>query len=195
MTKKLDRKIKVYNRTGGSLAYNIEALRTIRHWPKPGDYLNIGIDELIELKTVPGGMYILEHCVKIDDDEALKAIFDDRDVEPEYKYGVEEVDYLLYEGTLEQLLDALDYAPEGVLDLIKTRSKNKLPNTTAKVSAINEKFGFDLNKVVELAKSVAQDDEEKEEVVSARRATPVQTEKDKGRRTTPPVYKVVEKKD
>ena len=169
----LTKKIKVYNRTSGGLGYTIDALRITRSWDKQGDYLNIGIDELLELKTVPGGMELLEKFMLIEDEEALKLIFDDRELEPEYKYGVAEVDFLLYESTLEQFLDALDYAPQGVLDLILAGAKNKLPNTTAKISAMNDKYKININKMYELNQDTEVAEEGEAANTSKRRSAPI----------------------
>ena len=41
-------------------------------------------------------------------------------VEPEYFYTEKEVKELLTNGSLEQLEDTLNFAPEGVIELIKT---------------------------------------------------------------------------
>lgn len=191
MTNK-NRRIKVVNRSKGSLAYYIDTLRITRHWTSPGDYLNISISELLELKTAPGGMAILEDCLLIEDQEALKVLFPDIELEPEYNYGIEEVETLLYEADIEQLLDALDFAPKGVLDLIRLKSTEELPNTTAKIEAINERFKIDLNKMHEIhqEKGVTQ---EKEEPKRRRRTKPV-TEKAE-ENTSLPKYNIVEKEE
>ena len=188
-----DKRVKVINRTGGGLAYSIDALRVSRYWPKPGHHLNISIAELSELRTVPGGTKMLEECLLIEDLEALKILFPDSELEPEYNYGVEEVEFLLQEASLEQLLDALDYAPHGVLDLIKSQSVKKLPNETSKISAINEKFNIDINKMHELhlEKSIP---EEKPEPKRRRRTAPIVEPKEQ-KETSLPKYNVVKKED
>ena len=185
-----DRRVKVVNRTGGSLAYKIDTLRVTRHWPRPGDYLNISISELSELKTVPGGNYILKECLIIEDKEALNILFPDTELEPEYNYGLKEVEALLYEADLAQLLDALDFAPKGVLELIKTKATEKLPNETAKIEAINKKFKIDLNKVNELH----QEKEIKEQApkqTRRRRTAPIIETKELKQESSLPKYKVV----
>lgn len=195
----LDRKVKVINRTNGMLGYSIPELRIKRFWEKPGDYLNISIQEMLELKTVSGGLELLENFVVIEDEEAIKIVFDDREMEPEYRYGLKEVDFLLYEATLEQFLDALDYAPQGVLDLIKSKAKIKLPNTTAKISAINDKFNIDMNKIHELGKPDAGEEQAEETKVQEpkRRAAPViETKKAPAKEEIKaPKYKIVEKEE
>lgn len=185
-----EKRVKVVNRTSGSLAYKIDTLRVTRHWRKPGDYLNISIAELLELKTVRGGQSLLENYVIIEDKEALSVLFPDQELEPEYNYGLKEIEALLYEADTEQLLDALDFAPKGVLDLIKAKSAEKLPNTTAKIEAINKKFNIDLNKVNELyqEKEIL---EEKPEPIRRRRTTPIIETGEPKQESSLPKYKVV----
>jgi hypothetical protein len=50
---------------------------------------------------------------------------------------------LLVNGSLDRFLDALDYAPEGVIDLIKTMAVNLPLGDVAKLNAIKAKTGFD----------------------------------------------------
>ena len=185
-----EKRVKVVNRTSGSLAYKIDTLRVTRHWRKPGDYLNISIAELLELKTVRGGQSLLENYVIIEDKEALSVLFPDQELEPEYNYGLKEIEFLLYEADTEQLLDALDFAPKGVLDLIKAKSAEKLPNTTAKIEAINKKFKIDLNKVNELyqEKEIL---EEKPEPTRRRRTAPIVETEEQKQESSLPKYKVV----
>lgn len=190
MTINKNKRIQVINRSGGALGYHIPTLGVYRRWTKPGDHLNISIHELLELKTVPGGLTILRNHLLIEDEQALKILFLDETMEPEYKYGLKEVDFLLYEGTLEHLLDALDFAPTGVLDLIKNKSVNKIPNTTAKVDAINKKFSIDLNKMHELHlnKDTAV---EAPEPTRRRRTAPIVETKESKQESSLPKYKVV----
>lgn len=185
-----EKRVKVVNRASGSLAYKIDTLRVTRHWRKPGDYLNISIAELLELKTVRGGQSLLENYVIIEDKEALSVLFPDQELEPEYNYGLKEIEALLYEADTEQLLDALDFAPKGVLDLIKVKSAEKLPNTTAKIEAINKKFKIDLNKINELyqEKEIL---EEKPEPTRRRRTAPIIETEEPKQESSLPKYKVV----
>lgn len=185
-----DRRVKVVNRTGGSLAYKIDTLRVTRHWPRPEDYLNISISELSELKTVPGGNYILKECLIIEDKEALNVLFPDIELEPEYNYGLKEVEALLYEADLAQLLDALDFAPKGVLELIKTKAAERLPNETAKIEAINKKFKIDLNKVNELHQEKEIKEQAPKQTRRRRTAPIIETEEPK-QESSLPKYKVV----
>lgn len=180
----LTRKVAVKSRSRGKVVYKIDALRISRTWNRPGDIINIPIDELIELKTVRGGKVLLDKYLIIEDEEA-KALLYDYELPPEYDYGEVEVDYLLHKGTNEQLMDALDYAPEGVLFMIKSMAIKNKPDTTAKVEAINKKFNIDLMSII---KNAEIDESVEEEVITPRRSEPVKI-------VTPSKYKVVEPKD
>jgi hypothetical protein len=55
---------------------------------------------------------------------------------------------LIQTGTMDEWLDALDFAPEGVIDLIKTLS-TELPLTdTQKMQAFKEKKKIDLASMI-----------------------------------------------
>jgi len=180
-----DRKIPVINRTKGRLGYKIDTLRVSRHWLNTGDVLYISINELIELTTVPGGLKLLEKYLLIEDEEAITLIYG-RELEPEYKYSEKEIEFLLYEGTDAQLLDCLDYAPQGVLKIIRAKATNKLPNTTVKVMAINQKLAINLSSMnINNQEEVAP---EVEVETNARRSEPVKLP------TAPSKYKVVQPK-
>ena len=194
MTVDKNKRVQVINRSGGALGYHVPTLGVYRRWAKPGDHLNISIHELLELKTVPGGLTILRNHLLIEDEQVLKILFLDETMEPEYKDGLKEVDFLLYEGKVEHLLDALDFAPTGVLDLIKDKSVSKIPNTTAKVDAINKKFNIDLNKMHELHLNKDMAVEEPEPTRRRRTAPIVETEELK-KETSLPKYNILKKED
>ena len=167
----LTTKVEVKNRGLGSTAYKIDSLRVSRYWSKEGDIINIPINELIELTTIPGGKALMDNFLLIEDKDALETIYGTKEMIPEYNYSQEEIDYLLYKGTNEQLLDALDYAPLGVLDLIKSTAIKNIPDTTAKVEAINNKFGITLSTIAKNYQ--VEDGVAEEEITSERRSAPV----------------------
>lgn len=180
------RKVPVKNRSSSRVGYKIESLRVYRSWRKTGDIVFIPIDELIELKVVvPGGKKLLENYLLIEDEEALSLIFDN--IEPEYRYSEKEIEFLLYEGSNEQFLDCLDYAPNGVLELIRSMAIKKQPNTTIKVDAINKKFQINLNRLIENSKDILE--LENTVVENKRRAAPVVVESS----SNTSKYKVVNK--
>lgn len=169
----MEKKVAVRNRTEGIVSYAIPSLRILRTWNKVGDILYIPKEELIEALTIPGGRYTIEHLLVIEDTEVRLEVLG-REMEPEYFYSEKEIDSLLHGGSIEQFLDCLDYAPDGVLSLIKEKSIRKLPDSTAKIEAINRKFKISLN-VLHNNYSAQDDEGVKTEEISgrARRAQPI----------------------
>ena len=66
--------IPVRNRNNGSTGYSIPDRNITRLWNVPGETKNIPFAELQSLQYVPGGEYILENLLVIEDDEALNAL-------------------------------------------------------------------------------------------------------------------------
>ena len=93
-----------------------------------GETKQISIDEFKEFSQIDGGEYMLRNYLIVDDISAFD--FLNIDPEPEYYYTEKEIKVLLEQGTLDQLEDALNFAPQGVIDLIKDISiKIELPDT------------------------------------------------------------------
>ena len=66
-------------------------------------------------------------------------------------------------GSLDEFLDCLDFAPEGVRELIKVLAVELPLNDVAKRKAIFEKLGFNVDKAIEIEQESADADEEKPE--------------------------------
>lgn len=182
--------LKVTNRNNGSTGYTVADLGIHRHF-SPNESKDITMDELRKLSYVPGGRYIIENCLIIHNEEAVREIL--TDVEPEYFYTEAEIKQLLQQGSLDQLLDCLDYAPEGVISLVKNMAVDMKLNDVSKRDAIKNKTGFDVSKAIEIKIESEKTDEVVE--TSSRRAAPIvtKTENEEGaaRRTTAPRYNVV----
>lgn len=182
--------LKVTNRNNGSTGYTVADLGIHRHF-SPNESKDITMDELRKLSYVPGGRYIIENCLIIHNEEAVREIL--TDVEPEYFYTEAEIKQLLQYGSLDQLLDCLDYAPEGVISLVKNMAVDMKLNDISKRDAIKDKTGFDVSKAIEIKIESEKTDEVVE--TSSRRAAPIvtKTENEEGaaRRTTAPRYNVV----
>ena len=107
-------KIEVINRTGGTVAYTIDELHLKRRFLQ-NESKQIEMGELRKLSWTPGGKVLLEQCLVIKNDNAIKELLGS--VEPEYNYTEAEVKNLLINGSLDELKDAIDFAPAGVIDL------------------------------------------------------------------------------
>ena len=181
--------VEVRNRDSGYVGYSIRDLGIWRNFA-PGEVKRIPLEELESLQYAPGGEYTLKHLLMINDKDALSVL--NITTEPEYFYTEKEVKELLTTGTLDQLKDCLDFAPEGVIDLIKKIAVDiKLPDTL-KREAIEKKTGFSINNAIMVNQVMDAEDEVKEEPKATRRATPIATGEEKtARRTTLPKYNVV----
>lgn len=196
-----DTLIKVTNRDNGYVGYTIPDLGNLHRNFAPGETKTIAFDELQKLSWVPGGERILKDYLIIDNDEAVRMLV--ADVEPEYFYTKEDVEKLLGpQGTLAQLQDCLDFAPTGVIELVKDVAVKTKLNDMSKREAIFQKTGFNVTNAIAI--NIETDGEEVEKTNSSRRAAPINQKIEEpqqeettpqGRRTTPPQkYKVITKK-
>lgn len=106
--------------------------------------------------------------------------------EPEYFFTDKNIIYLIQNGSQDEWLDALDFAPQGVIDLIKDYCI-RLPITDFnKMEAFKNKFGIDLDKIIRNMRDVARD-EATSDAVEAPKVRRVQIEEapNSARRTTP----------
>jgi len=102
---------------------------------------------------------IQESLVILDNPEAINAILGK--VEPEYFYSKDDIIKLMKTGTLDEFLDCLDFAPEGVKDLIKTLSVELPLNDVDKREAIFNKLGFNVDNAIRIKKESMEETEEK----------------------------------
>ena len=75
-------------------------------------------------------------------------------VEPEYDYTPTDIKNLLLNGSLDELLDCLDFAPEGVIEIVKDLAVELPLNDVAKREAILNKTGFNVTNAIEIKKEV-----------------------------------------
>lgn len=181
---------RVKNRGSNLVVYKIPE-DGIRREFKPGQTLPISSEELEKLTYQPGGSIILSQFLQILDLEAIEKV--NIKVEPEYHMSEQDVISLIQTGSLDAFLDALDYAPIGVIDLIKKLSVEIPMVDIQKRKALKNKTGFD----VEAALKHNEEDKEDEQTTILKQTGErrVQVEGTTGRRTTPPKYNIVKKSD
>jgi hypothetical protein len=137
--------IKVTNRDSGRVGYQIAELQVNRQFASR-ETKEITFDELEKLSFEPGGDVLLKEYLIIKDKEALDAL--GIEVEPEYFYTTEDVKRILEKGTLNEFLDLLDFAPDGVLDEVKNLAVSLPLNDMNKIKAIFDKLNFDVMAVI-----------------------------------------------
>lgn len=154
-----DTLIKVRNRDNGIVGYTIPELGNLHRDFARGETKEITMNELRKLAWVSGGKELLKDYLVIENEEAVVELLGK--VEPEYNYTEEDVKNLLLNGSLDAFLDCLDYAPEGVISLIKKLAVDLELNDVAKRNAILEKTGFNVTSAIMINNETKEDDSDK----------------------------------
>ena len=178
----------VKNRSAGVATYKIPELG-IRRSFQPGEIKKISAEELEKLTYRPGGMALLSNFLQIMDAEAIAKV--GLHPQPEYHMSEQDIVKLMKTGSIDEFLDCLDFAPPGVIDLIKKLSVSLPLSDFQKVNALKAKTGFDcaaaLRHVMEEKEDEGQDTILK---TSGERRVKKEEEVPAGRRTAPK-YNVV----
>ena len=179
----------VKNRSGSHVVYTIPEIGVRRSFA-PGEVKKITFEELEKLTYQPGGMEILSRFLQIQDTQVINS-FGMR-VEPEYHMNEQQVANLILNGSLDSFLDALDFAPDGVIDLIK-RMCISIPVTDYnKMKALKEKTGLDVEAALKNIRAEKEDEATIDDSTPQRRVKPADVPE--GRRTAPK-YNVVSKEE
>lgn len=185
--------VKVTNRDNSYVGYLIPEMGNLRRKFAPQETKELTMEEIRKLSWTDGGRILIKNHLILHNEEAIAEILSA--VEPEYFYSEKEVEHLLRYGSAEQLMDALDFAPEGVISLIKDKAVEIKLNDVYKREIIAQKTKFDVSKAIEYNEV-----SEKVEEVKERRSAPMNMDEPapaenpaaQVRRTTP-VYKVITK--
>lgn len=179
----------VKNRGASLVVYKIPE-DGIRREFKPGQTLQISSEELEKLTYQPGGVTILSQFLQIQDPVAIQQLH--VKTEPEYYMSERDVYNLIVKDSLDAFLDALDFAPIGVVDLIKKMSIDIPMTDIKKRKALKEKTGFDVEAALKHNEEDKEDDNKTilKQSSGERRVQPEAAAT--GRRTTPK-YNVVTK--
>ena len=146
----------VKNRSSGRVVYQIPDMGITRHFA-PGEVQKISYGELIRLTYQPGGKSLIANFLQIQTEEAIQQL--EVPVQPEYYMSEIQIQDLIKVGSYEAFLDCLDYAPAGVIDLLKEYAISIPLSDFQKREAMKEKLGFDVDKI--LANKKAEEEEAK----------------------------------
>lgn len=178
----------VKNRSAGVVVYRIPD-ENIRRYFQSGETKKIPAAELEKLMFQNGGRELVADYLQITDAEVIQDL--NIRTEPEYFMNEMQVRDLLLNGSLDAFLDALDFAPAGVIDLIKKYAVELPLNDVAKRDAIKKATGFDVSAALQHMQEEQEPDAVPTEAPK-RRVQPT-SETTPGRRTTTTNYKVVKK--
>lgn len=180
--------VTVTNRNNGTTGYTLQ--NGVRRQFQIGQSRKVDIEELRELAAIPGGEYILQNYLIINDKTALDYL--NIAPEPEYFYTEKEIKELLLNGTLDQFEDCLNFAPQGVIDLVKSMAIDlKLPDVR-KRELIFEKTGFNVTNALNVnAVLDAESEKPVDKPKAERKAQPITAVTEPTRKAAPPKYNVV----
>lgn len=179
----------VKNRSSSILVYSIPDDGVRREF-MPGEVKRISFGELEKLTYQSGGQALINNYFLIKDPEAIK----DLNVKPEPEYYLTEAQIvdLIQTGSLDAFLDCLDFAPSGVIELIKDLSIKIPLSDYSKRKALKDKIGFDVDAAlrhIEEEKAEERSNSDGKAEVKERRVK-IETPETSGRRVTPN-YKIV----
>lgn len=141
--------VKVKNRTSGTVVYKIGATG-VRRELYPGMEMNVPKKEIEDLSYTSGGMDLIRNHLYVSDAEVLDELNVAR--EPEYYLDGKGVANLILNGSLDEFKDALDFAPEGVIDMIKELATTLPMTDSNKMEALLQKTGYDVAKAIQINK-------------------------------------------
>lgn len=148
----------VKNRSTSRVVYQIPSVNIRREFA-PGEEQKISYKELVKFMYEPGARALMENFLQIKTEAALQEF--NINAQPEYFLNEQQIKDLLLTGSLDAFLDCLDFAPIGVIDLIKTYAVALPLSDYNKRQALKEKIGFDVDAALQHKQ------EEKEEEVAA----------------------------
>ena len=181
----------VKNRSASKVFYKIPEIGVRREF-MPGEVKKISYDELEKLSFQAGGRELMADFLQIQSSEMLNEL--NMRVEPEYNMSEEQIIELIRTGSLDAFLDCLDFAPIGVIDLLKRFAVSVPLSDYDKRQALKEKTGFDVDTALKnLAAEKAEAEEKAEKAAQGRRVQVEEPKPAAGRRTAGTNYKVVSK--
>lgn len=162
--------IKVVNRGTGPVGYHVPEMGVRRQF-QPREEKSIAFEELERLSYLPGGSKLMEKYLVIRDLEALKIL--QPNTEPEYFYDIKDIHRILTTASYEEFLDCLDFAPDGVIDILQEMAVEMEINDLNKRKALKKRTGLDITKAIEIKNTKYDGDSE---------ANPIDTPEVKKRR-------------
>lgn len=191
-----DTLINVRNRNNGTTGYTLaDGAKETRLWAE-NEVKKITFAELKRVSYLPGGAELLRDYLVIEDPAAIEALNVGIDIQeqPEYLYTENEIRDLLFNGSLDELKDFLDFSPDGGIEIAKQIAVNEELPDMRKRKIISEATGFNINTAIEINdmmkdNGVAEDAVPKKQRRVAKETEAASTINKPARRTN---YKIVE---
>ena len=187
-----DDMIVVRNRNNGSTGYTLD--NNFHREFAYQEVKKIPFEELKRLSYAPGGRFLLDNYLVVENEEALDIL--NMKVEPEYFYDEKKIREMLFAyDNIDEFADFLDFAPNGCLEIAKTIAINEKIPDVRKRDMLGERLGVNITNAI-MVNEIMNEDDEKPAGDEKQRRVPVekeetQTQAAPTRRTAPPQHKVV----
>ncbi len=133
--------MKIINRSDGKVSYQLPEMNNIKRIFEPWEEKEISGEELMALFSLDGGIDLVKQYLLVDDKQWVQEHFD---APIEYFWKKEEIRKCVFEDDLDLFEETFDYAPDGVIDLIKAIAWKEQLSDLNKIKIIEEKTGFDV---------------------------------------------------
>lgn len=160
---------------------------------QPFEKKTVAAGVLRQLNYSYGGSVLLKNFLSVKNADLAKEFGVDPDETIEYNWTEKDVDNLLTSGSVDELLDALEFGPEGIQNLIIDKAVETKLNDMEKRKAIFDMTGKDINQMISLREQSETKSEDSDAPKKARRvAKKKTTTKSTGRRTNTSTKKTEE---
>lgn len=140
----------VANKSAGRVVYSIPELNVRREFMPYEVKKNMKVSELEQLAQRPGGRAILLNYLQVQDREIIEYLLNGTPP-VEYWLTKDKIPEWMTSCSLAEFQDALDFAPEGTKDIIKSLAVSMPLTDTNKIKAIKDQLGYDVSKAIEIA--------------------------------------------
>ena len=138
--------VEVRNLVDHMVVYKIDELNR-RVVFNPFETKKVTVDELRRLNYQHGGRVLLHNYLCIQNNELRQEFGVDPSV-IEYDWTLRDIDRVLISGSIDELLDALEFGPNGIKDMLIDRAVQlRIPDTN-KRKAILDVTGVDVNNMI-----------------------------------------------
>ena len=165
--------VEVRNRNNGSTGYTLD--NNFHREFAYQEVKKVPFEELKRLSYAPGGQYLLDNYLVIEDKEVLDYL--NMQVEPEYFFTEDKIREILFgDRNYEIFADFLDFAPGGAIEIAKTIAVNEEIPDMKKREMLSERTGLNITNAI-MVNKVMNEDEEKDAEPEKQRRVPIKDTK------------------
>ena len=146
--------VRVRNLTDQTIAFTIPELR-VRRVFRGFEHKDLTTGELRQLWYLPGGSKLLQDYLAVENQELAAEFGISEDLfTHEYSWTLDDVKRVLLAGSIDELADALDFAPVGIVDTIVSQAVILQIPDINKHRLIQQETGHDITKMIKYAEEL-----------------------------------------